>query len=81
VKKLAQKRASVSRNRKKPMKFTIAYLAGEKTNLAVYQRDELPAGARLRTPCIVTEYSSTTLVPAGARCKVDAYSNLLIQVS
>jgi N-methylhydantoinase A len=83
VKKLAQRRASGSRsmNKAKPMKFATAYLAGKQTSIAVYQRDELPAGARLRTPCIVTEYSSTTLVPAGARCEVDAYSNLIIQVS
>jgi N-methylhydantoinase A len=81
VKKLAQRRASGFRkNNAQPMKVTSAYLEGKRTNLAVYRRDELPAGARLRTPCIVTEYSSTTLVPAGARCEVDGFSNLIIQV-
>jgi N-methylhydantoinase A len=83
VKKPAQRRASVSRNltNAKPMKIASAYLAGKEIKIAVYQRDELVAGARLRTPCIVTEYSSTTLVPAEAQCEVDAYSNLIIQVS
>ncbi len=47
---------------------------------AVYRRDELRAGARLRVPCVVTEYSSTTLVPAGARCTTDAGGNLSIEL-
>jgi len=48
--------------------------------LAVYRREELPAGARLRVPCVVTEYSSTTLVPAGARAALDARGNLVIEL-
>ena len=47
---------------------------------AVYRREELGAGSRLRTPCVVTEYSSTTLVPAFARASVDARGNLLIEL-
>jgi N-methylhydantoinase A len=45
---------------------------------AVYRREELRAGARLRAPCVVTEYSSTTLVPAGAVARVDEFGNLVI---
>ncbi|HEX8150921.1 MAG TPA: hydantoinase/oxoprolinase family protein [Pyrinomonadaceae bacterium] len=48
--------------------------------VAVYRREELPAGARLRTPCVVTEYSSTTLVPAGARASADKLGNLIIEL-
>ncbi|HEX8499251.1 MAG TPA: hydantoinase/oxoprolinase family protein [Pyrinomonadaceae bacterium] len=47
---------------------------------AVYRREELRAGARLRVPCVVTEYSSTTLVPAGARAATDARGNLVIEL-
>jgi N-methylhydantoinase A len=47
---------------------------------AVYRREELRAGARLRVPCVVTEYSATTLVPAGARCTTDAGGNLVIEL-
>jgi N-methylhydantoinase A len=48
--------------------------------VAVYRREELPAGARLKSPCVVTEYSSTTLVPAGARAFVDGLGNLIIEL-
>ncbi|HEX7312703.1 MAG TPA: hydantoinase/oxoprolinase family protein [Pyrinomonadaceae bacterium] len=48
--------------------------------LAVYRREELAAGARLRSPCVVTEYSSTTLVPAGTRAFVDGLGNLIIEL-
>ncbi|MCA1619957.1 MAG: hydantoinase/oxoprolinase family protein [Acidobacteria bacterium] len=47
---------------------------------AVYRREDLRAGSRLRVPCVVTEYSSTTLVPAGARCATDAGGNLVIEL-
>ena len=46
----------------------------------VFNRAELPAGARLQTPCIVTEYSSTTLIPIGTRAEVDGYGNLIIHM-
>ena len=58
-----------------------AYLDGKKLSVAVYHRDKLAAGARLRAPCIVTEYSSTTLIPPGASGEVDGYGNLIIQVT
>ena len=48
--------------------------------MAVYRREELPAGARLQSPCVVTEYSSTTLVPAGTRASADKLGNLIIEL-
>jgi N-methylhydantoinase A len=47
----------------------------------VYKREDLGAGAKLKTPCIVTEYSGTTLIPAGAKARVDEFGNLMIEVS
>jgi N-methylhydantoinase A len=46
----------------------------------VYRREELPTRARLRTPCVVTEYSSTTLVQGFARASTDALGNLLVEL-
>jgi N-methylhydantoinase A len=46
----------------------------------VYRREDLPARARLRAPCVVTEYSSTTLVPAAARARTDRRGNLSIEL-
>jgi N-methylhydantoinase A len=82
VEQLAQKRARVSRSRKAVPRaqFADAYLANRKVKLAIYRRAELPAGTKLTAPCIVTEYSSTTLVPSGSRVEVDAYGNLIIEV-
>jgi N-methylhydantoinase A len=49
-------------------------------DVAVYRREDLSAGSRLRSPCVVTEYSSTTLVPAFARVSTDARGNLVIEL-
>ena len=49
-------------------------------DVAVYRREELTAGARLEAPCVVTEYSSTTLVPAGSQASVDGLGNLIIEL-
>ncbi len=46
----------------------------------VYRRDELRGGMKLQTPCIVTEYSGTTLIPVDARAHVDQYGNILIDL-
>jgi len=64
----------------KPHGQVSMYLHGRKTTAALYRRDDLCAGARLRTPCIVTEYSATTLISDNSKARVDNYGNLLIQV-
>jgi N-methylhydantoinase A len=56
------------------------HFAARPTRAAVYEREELPAGARLRSPCVVTEYSSTTLVPEGASARVDERGNLIVEL-
>jgi N-methylhydantoinase A len=45
----------------------------------VYNRDELPVGFEARGPVIVSEYSSTTFIPAGFRLEVDAWKNIIIR--
>jgi N-methylhydantoinase A len=82
VEKLSPRRVNTSRGKQfsKPAKHVDVYLNGKKFGVAVYQRDDLPAGARLRTPCIVTEYSSTTLISSDARAEEDGYGNLIIQI-
>ncbi|MDQ2920699.1 MAG: hydantoinase/oxoprolinase family protein [Acidobacteriota bacterium] len=83
VEKLPQKGSNVAGKKgyAEPVKHVTAYLDGKKVRVTVYDRDELPAGERLRPPCIVTEYSSTTLIPPGANALVDGYGNLIIQVT
>ncbi|HEX9919632.1 MAG TPA: hydantoinase/oxoprolinase family protein, partial [Pyrinomonadaceae bacterium] len=63
-----------------PHKNAPVYFTVKPARTGVYERERLRAGARLETPCVVTEYSSTTLVPAGARARVDADGNLIIEL-
>jgi N-methylhydantoinase A len=53
---------------------------GKKMKVGVYRREELPAGVRLRTPCIVTEYSATTLVPQNTLAAIDNNGNLILML-
>jgi N-methylhydantoinase A len=55
------------------------YLQGRKISAALYKRDELSAGAKLQTPCVVTEYSATTLIDADWKARIDGFGNLLIE--
>jgi N-methylhydantoinase A len=62
----------------KPHDFVETYFERKKIRAAVYRREELHASSRLRTPCVVTEYSGTTLIPAGSSAQVDRHSNIVI---
>jgi N-methylhydantoinase A len=64
----------------KPHGEVSMYLHGRKTTAALYRREELLANVKLMTPCIVTEYSATTLIPNSAKARVDDYGNVLIEV-
>jgi N-methylhydantoinase A len=65
----------------KPQDLVETFFARKKIRAAIYRREEIMTGSRLRVPCIVTEYSATTLIPEGTRAKVDEYGNLIIDVS
>ena len=59
----------------RPMYFGSAWMESK-----VYSRDLLRAGERIAGPAMVTEYSSTTVIPPGCEARVDVYGNLLIEV-
>jgi len=63
-----------------PPDFIETYFERKKTRAAVYRRERLQPGSRLKVPCIITEYSATTLVPARAEATTDAQRNLIIYV-
>src|SRR5689334_13448510 len=65
VEKLAQRKISTVKN---------------KFHGNIYRRDKLGAGAKLKTPCIVTEYSATTLIDADSKARIDSYGNILVTV-
>ncbi|HKO59790.1 MAG TPA: hydantoinase/oxoprolinase family protein [Pyrinomonadaceae bacterium] len=64
----------------KPSRTFEAYIDGKRTRVAVYSRDALGPGAELRSPCIVTEYSSTTLIPNNVHAEVDGFGNLILTI-
>jgi N-methylhydantoinase A len=55
------------------------FLTDRSSQLPVFDREQLRPGARFKGPAVVVEYSSTTLVPKGWRCNVDAWHNLKIE--
>ena len=59
--------------------YSSAYFDGKKVRTGIYERENLRAGMKLRAPCIVKEYSATTLMPAGARASVDGQGNLIVE--
>ncbi|MDQ3473375.1 MAG: hydantoinase/oxoprolinase family protein [Acidobacteriota bacterium] len=59
--------------------YSPAYFDGKKFRAGIYEREELRAGMKLQAPCIVKEYSATTLIPADARASVDGFGNLIVE--
>jgi N-methylhydantoinase A len=78
VEKLPQRK--IRSGKTKPHGEVSLYLEGRKVSAALYRRDDLRTGSKLSTPCIVTEYSATTLIPANSKARVDDFGNLLIEV-
>jgi N-methylhydantoinase A len=62
-----------------PREFAKVYFSENEARAGIYRRDELEPNARLHSPCIVTEYSATTLIPPDARAVVDEHGNLIIE--
>lgn len=82
VEKISQRRAKAGKKiHAKPAKYVSAYFEGKKLRAGVYQRSELTPRMQLSAPCIVTEYSSTTLIPPGSAASVDDHGNLIVQVA
>ncbi len=82
VEKMLDKRAKLRSNAAvNASRKAMAHIDGARLSIAIYNRDELQRSARLRTPCIVTEYSSTTLIPKVTSAQVDALGNLIIDVA
>jgi N-methylhydantoinase A len=70
----------VRRKTPEPVEFTRAWFESSPARTAVYDRALLAPGCAFTGPAIVGEYSSTTVVPPGIRCTVDAYSNLVLEI-
>jgi len=80
VPKLPVRKIAAGSGAAKPNGNVMTYFGGRKVNAAIYKRDELRGGVKLKTPCIVTEYSATTLIPGDAKARLDAFGNILIEL-
>jgi N-methylhydantoinase A/oxoprolinase/acetone carboxylase beta subunit len=78
--KTTQSRISAAHRVARPHQMIQTFFARKKIRGAVYRRAEIAAGSRLRVPCIVTEYSATTLIPEGCQARVDSWGNIIIEV-
>jgi N-methylhydantoinase A len=77
--RLHSSRARV-KNLATPDEFTQTYFDEKRIRAAVYRREEFESDSRLRVPCIVTEYSATTLIPKGCDARVDSLGNIIVDV-
>jgi N-methylhydantoinase A len=62
----------------RPSHTARVYLSGRSVQVPVYARDDLSPGVRFAGPAIITEYSSTTLIPPRFKVGVDPWLNLTI---
>jgi N-methylhydantoinase A len=78
--KTGRLKSSASKGFARPCEFAATLFERKKIRAAVYRREEIMAGACLRVPCIVTEYSGTTLIPEGCKAGIESHGNLNIEV-
>jgi N-methylhydantoinase A len=73
--------ASAPTHRASPSHKTRVYLTERPARVPVYSRDDLSVGSQIDGPAVITEYSSTTLVPPRCKIEVDPWLNLVIEVA
>jgi N-methylhydantoinase A len=62
----------------KPVWWRVDAAQARALKTAFYERDRLPRGSELHGPAVLVEYSSTTAVPPGWRCRVSNDLNLVL---
>lgn len=73
------KRAPRLRGKPQPQEKRSVWIGGKQVKTAIFDRAVLGYGHVIDGPAIIGEYSSTTLVPPGFRCRVDGYLNLVLE--
>jgi len=69
-----------TREKPQPLDVISTWFEGKAQKTGLYDRNALRHGHVVRGPAIVGEYSSTTLVPPGFVCVVDAFGNLVLRL-
>jgi N-methylhydantoinase A len=74
------KKAPRIRVKPTPVETRMVWMEDKRVKTSIYDRETLGYGHRISGPAIIGEYSSTTLVPPGVDCVVDAYLNLVMEI-
>ena len=67
-------------SRVEPVDRARVIFQGKALSTPVFERGDLVPGGAMKGPAVITEYSATTVIPAGSSFWVDAAENLLIQL-
>ena len=70
--------ASLKTRTAEPGRSVKVFLSERPSRVPVYEREQLHPGASFNGPAVISEYSSTTLVPSGWRVEIDPWRNLVI---
>ena len=77
--KLKLKRAaSLKTHMAEPRLSAKVFFDERPSRVPVYEREQLQPGASFNGPAVISEYSSTTLIPSGWHVEIDLWSNLVI---
>ncbi len=67
-------------SRVEPVERARVIFQGKVLSTPVFERGDLVPGFSMKGPAVITEYSATTVIPAGKSFCVDGADNLLIQI-
>jgi N-methylhydantoinase A len=77
ARRLAARKPSV---RVAPVERASVFFHDRALTTPVFERDDLVPGRSMKGPAVITEYSATTVIPAGKKFWVDASENLIIKI-
>ena len=80
LKVVRRRRARKPLPRVAPVERAPVFFHDKRLTTAVFERADLIPGRSMRGPAVITEYSATTVIPAGKKFWVDASENLIIKI-
>lgn len=72
-------RSRRSKRKAVPLRSARAYIGKGPVTVPVFRREDLDVGTVIKGPAIITEYSSTTLIPHDRAATIDPWLNLIME--
>jgi N-methylhydantoinase A len=63
-----------------PVERAMVFFHNKAVSTPVFERGDLVPGQSMLGPAVITEYSATTVIPAGKKFWVDVAENLIIKI-